>query len=152
MNRAKPDALLPMWVNSLPAHVAFQSNGLLRPAFQSALDQGVIRVIAGPDACHVCIDVQRPYYRPRSKDHVVLQVTECQPNTRMRNCGSRCRTSHNAPRNSPHLPAGLPPPRATSSRRVAGQPLTKGQMMTKTTDPTKEAADLASAYKAALEM
>lgn len=70
MTRRKPDMLLPMEVEHLPAHLVFQSDGLLRPAFQSALDQKVIRIIAGPEHCHIIIDIKRPYFRPESYDEV----------------------------------------------------------------------------------
>lgn len=70
MTRARPDALLPMTVRHLPASFMFQSDGLRRPVFQSYLDQGVIRIIAGAERCHVVIDVKRPYFRPSTETHV----------------------------------------------------------------------------------
>jgi hypothetical protein len=57
------DMYLPVTVHHLPAHFIFQPDGALRDKFARAVDLRVARVIAGPMACHVVIDVKRPYYR-----------------------------------------------------------------------------------------
>jgi hypothetical protein len=57
------DMLLPVWVYNLPASFAFQPDGALRDKIR-CLPKGVVRVIAGPEECHVCVDVKRPYHRP----------------------------------------------------------------------------------------
>jgi hypothetical protein len=59
------DMLLPVWVYNLPASFAFQPDGRLREKI-AALPKGIVRVLAGPTECHVCVDVQRPYNRPIS--------------------------------------------------------------------------------------
>jgi hypothetical protein len=62
----KDDGYLPVWVNHLPAAFAFDALGNLKPAIRDYVRQGVVRVVAGPLAVHLCVDVQRPYFRPRS--------------------------------------------------------------------------------------
>lgn len=57
------DMYLPVWVYGLPAHFVFQPDGALRTKIRRSIDLGVSRVIAGPTAAHVCIDVKRPYFR-----------------------------------------------------------------------------------------
>ena len=54
----------PVWVENLPARFVFQPDGMVREKIRRALDMKVVRVIAGPEACHVMVDVQRPYFRP----------------------------------------------------------------------------------------
>ena len=61
----KADVYLPVWVHNLPATFVFDDGGALRPAIQHYAHQGVVKkIIVGPTLCHVCVDVQRPYYRP----------------------------------------------------------------------------------------
>ncbi len=60
----KASAYLPVWVRHLPASVAFSASGALHPKVQRYVKQGVVRVIAGPEKVDLCIDVQRPYFRP----------------------------------------------------------------------------------------
>ena len=63
------DAYLPEWLHHIPADMVFQPGGRLRENVRHAVDQKVVRVIAGPTACHVSIDIRRPYFRalpPRS--------------------------------------------------------------------------------------
>jgi hypothetical protein len=54
---------LPVTVHDLPSQYAFQPDGKLRDKVRHAVDMKVVRVIAGPEKCHVIIDVQRPYHR-----------------------------------------------------------------------------------------
>ena len=56
-------ALLPVWVYGLPAEFVFQPDGGLREPVRRCIDKRVVRVIAGPTACHVMVDVKRPYNR-----------------------------------------------------------------------------------------
>jgi hypothetical protein len=58
------DAYLPHTVHDLPIPFAFEDSGRLRASFEHYQRQGVIRVIAGAEACHVVVDVRRPYSRP----------------------------------------------------------------------------------------
>ena len=57
------DAYLPIVVKHLPAHMFFDDAGL-RPKIASYVRQGVVRVIAGAERCHVVIDIRRLYSRP----------------------------------------------------------------------------------------
>ena len=47
----------------LPASFVFQPDGQLREKVARSRDMGVTRVIAGPERCHLIIDIKRPYYR-----------------------------------------------------------------------------------------
>ena len=47
----------------LPGHFVFQPDGQLRDRIARARDMGVVRVIAGPVAAHLIIDIKRPYFR-----------------------------------------------------------------------------------------
>lgn len=60
---SRPDMLLPVVVENLPASFVFQPDGRLRDKVARARDVGVVRVIAGPEKCHVIVDVKRPYFR-----------------------------------------------------------------------------------------
>lgn len=57
------DAYLTHTVHDLPAAFVFQPDGKLRDKVAHAVTLGVARVIAGPTACHVEVDIRRPYYR-----------------------------------------------------------------------------------------
>ena len=57
------DAYLPVMVADLPARFVFQPDGQLRDRIARARDMGVVRVIAGPVAAHLIIDIKRPYWR-----------------------------------------------------------------------------------------
>ena len=59
------DVYLPHTVRHLPINVAMVG-GTLRPEVAHYVQQGVVRVIAGPEACDLIIDVRRPYTRPHS--------------------------------------------------------------------------------------
>ena len=67
----KPDMLLPVVVHDLPAYFVFQPDGALRENVRRAVDQGVVRVVAGPEKCHVVVDVRRPYYHPRTNQKLI---------------------------------------------------------------------------------
>ena len=56
--------LLPVMVRDLPVSMVMHG-GNLRPDVRSYVDQGVVRVIAGPESVHLIIDVKRPYERPQ---------------------------------------------------------------------------------------
>ena len=58
------DAYLPHTVYDVPVVWVIDSEGALFERVRHYVRQGVVRVIAGPEACHVIVDVQRPYYRP----------------------------------------------------------------------------------------
>lgn len=60
----KAHAYLPVVVDHLPAAFVFSADGSLRTDIDIYVKQGVVRVIAGPEECHLWIDVQRPYSRP----------------------------------------------------------------------------------------
>ena len=57
------DAYLPVIVENLPASFVFQPDGQLRMSVSRARDMGCVKVIAGPEQCHLVIDIKRPYYR-----------------------------------------------------------------------------------------
>lgn len=65
----KPDMLLPVTVRNQPITFAVQPCGMLRDKVRRAVNMGVVRVIAGPEKCHIVVDVKRPYFRalPQSK-------------------------------------------------------------------------------------
>ena len=58
------DAYLPHTVYDVPVVWVIDSEGALFERVRHYVRQGVVRVIAGPEACHVIVDVQRPYHRP----------------------------------------------------------------------------------------
>lgn len=58
------DAYLPHTVYDVPVAWVIDSEGTLFERVRHYVRQGVVRVIAGPEACHVIVDVQRPYHRP----------------------------------------------------------------------------------------
>lgn len=60
------DAYLPVTVHHVPVEQVFDVQGRLLPNIQHYAQMGVVRVIAGALACHLVIDVKRPYYRPAS--------------------------------------------------------------------------------------
>lgn len=57
------DLYLPVVVEDLPAHFVFQPDGALRDKVRRSVDMGVTKVIAGPLAAHLVINIARPYYR-----------------------------------------------------------------------------------------
>ena len=57
------DDYLPHTVSNVPASWVFDDRGAVRPNFRHYMSQGVVRVIAGPEECHVVIDIKRPYHR-----------------------------------------------------------------------------------------
>lgn len=58
---------LPIWVDELPADFVFEGPRL-QPAIEHHCRIGVIqRIIAGPTACHLLIDIRRPYTKPPIK-------------------------------------------------------------------------------------
>ena len=57
------DAYLPVCIRHLPAAFAFDGHAL-KAAVRTYVDQGIVRVIAGPEACHMIVDIRRPYWRP----------------------------------------------------------------------------------------
>lgn len=59
------DAYLPHMVHGVPAEHVFDSEGALFSRVRHYVGLGVVRIIAGPEQCHVWIDVRRPYWRPR---------------------------------------------------------------------------------------
>lgn len=63
------DMLLPVVVENLPIRFAFQPDGNLRDKVRHAVNLGVVKVIAGPEQCHMVIDVKRPYFRAISNHH-----------------------------------------------------------------------------------
>lgn len=64
------DAYLPVWLHDIPAYMVFQPGGCLRENVRHAVDQNVVRVFAGPTACHIRIDIQRPYFRAISSPSI----------------------------------------------------------------------------------
>ena len=62
----KATAFLPVWVRHLPISAVMSPMGHLKPHIRHYVDQGVVRVKAGPLCCHVMIDVRRPYFRPEA--------------------------------------------------------------------------------------
>lgn len=65
---------LPIVVENLPAEMIFCGRAV-RPEVQAYMDQGVIKVIAGPELVHLAIDIKRPYVRPRRPDfleHLIM--------------------------------------------------------------------------------
>jgi len=60
----KADMLLPVTVRNQPIWFAFQPDGVLRDKVRRAVSMGVVKVIAGPEQCHLIVDVKRPYYKP----------------------------------------------------------------------------------------
>lgn len=60
------DAYLPVWVMDLPAVFVFQPGGLLRRPVAEAVASGAVKVVAGPERCHVRVDIKRPYWRPEN--------------------------------------------------------------------------------------
>ncbi|AUR02003.1 hypothetical protein PhaeoP88_04691 (plasmid) [Phaeobacter inhibens] len=60
------DAYLKEVVRDLPIGLVVCGRKL-RPEVSSYVSQGVVQVIAGPEMCHVVIDIQRPYHRPKRK-------------------------------------------------------------------------------------
>jgi hypothetical protein len=61
------DAYLPVWVRDLPAAAVFQPGGLRRIAVAEAVASGTVKIVAGPERCHVRIDIKRPYWRPENE-------------------------------------------------------------------------------------
>ena len=59
------DAYLPVFVHDVSVDQIMIA-GQLRHPVRAYVDQGVVRVIAGPTHCHLVIDIQRPYFRPRN--------------------------------------------------------------------------------------
>lgn len=57
------DMYLPVWVRDLPADLIFDRSRL-KPKIEHYVREGIVRVIAGAERCHVSIDIQRPYHRP----------------------------------------------------------------------------------------
>ena len=55
---------LPHIVHNVPAQWVFGSNGKPLQKIQHYMDQRIVRIIAGPNHCHVVIDVRRPHRRP----------------------------------------------------------------------------------------
>lgn len=64
------DMLLPVLVENLPAAFVFQPDGHPRDKVRRSVSMGVTRVIAGPEQCHVIVDVKRPYFRPLPSQYV----------------------------------------------------------------------------------
>ena len=56
---------LPHVVEYVPVHWVLDPSGSLYERFRHYVQQGVVRIITGPEFCHVVVDVRRPYYRPR---------------------------------------------------------------------------------------
>ena len=69
----KADAYLPVLVRHVPEIQVFDLQGQLLPSLKHYAQQGVVKVIAGPLACHLLIDIKRPYFRPR--DRAIDQYT-----------------------------------------------------------------------------
>ena len=57
------DAYLPVCIRHLSIGFAFDGHAL-KLNVRSYVDQGIVRVIAGPEACHLIVDIRRPYWRP----------------------------------------------------------------------------------------
>jgi hypothetical protein len=64
------DAYLSHTVRNIPTGMVF-CGGDLRPHVRHYVNQGVVRIIAGPEMVHVVIEIQRPYYRPKA----LLRIT-----------------------------------------------------------------------------
>lgn len=58
------DAYLPHVVENVPCDWVLGHDGRPFPRIANYIQQGVVRVIAGPHLCHVVIDVRRPYFGP----------------------------------------------------------------------------------------
>lgn len=56
-------AYLPVLVKDVPVDMLF-SGSALRPTVAHYVAVGVVKIVAGPERCHVLIDIQRPYHRP----------------------------------------------------------------------------------------
>lgn len=57
------DAYLPVTVCGLPAGFVFDGRHL-RAKVRDYVNQGVVRIAAGPTTVNVTIDIRRPYNRP----------------------------------------------------------------------------------------
>ena len=73
MARAKPDMLLPVLVEELPIRFVLQPDGTLREKVCHAVELGCVKVIAGPERCHVVVDVKRPYFRALPRHEIIEQ-------------------------------------------------------------------------------
>lgn len=72
------DAYLPVWITDLPAQFVFQPGGMLRLRVAEAVASGVVKVVAGPERCHVRVDIKRPYWRPEdSPSEAGVALVEC---------------------------------------------------------------------------
>ena len=69
------DAYLTVTVRDLPVGAVF-FNGALRPNVAEYVRQGVVKVVAGPEQCHVTIDIRRPYNRPERLVRLANRGTE----------------------------------------------------------------------------
>lgn len=61
------DMYLPVVVRNIPCVFIFQPDGRLRMSARKLVSMGVLRVIAGPTACHLSINIRRPYRYPRRR-------------------------------------------------------------------------------------
>lgn len=68
------DAYLPHAVTFVPTSWVIADNGQIYPKVRHYVKQGVVRVVAGATECHVVVDIQRPYVRPRSVRAVDYQA------------------------------------------------------------------------------
>lgn len=59
------DAYLPVVVKNVPCGMIFDGPQL-KPKVAHYVRLSVVRISAGAEFCHVWIDVQRPYFAPRS--------------------------------------------------------------------------------------
>lgn len=64
------DQYLPHVVFNLPISFVMNNDGTLRDAVRHYVRLGVVRVIAGPDRCHVVVDIRRPYWRPQRPKYI----------------------------------------------------------------------------------
>ena len=67
------DAYLPHTVHDVPTAWVIGADGALLECVSHYVRQRVVRVIAGPEFCHVIVDVQRPYYRPGAQIRLPAQ-------------------------------------------------------------------------------
>lgn len=67
------DAYLWHTVPNVPIDYVFFGS-FVRPNIRHYVTKDVVRIIAGPERCHVRINVQRPYYRPETLARIAMET------------------------------------------------------------------------------
>lgn len=54
---------LPIWLFDVPLDIVYNAVGKLRENVRHAVNLGIVRIIVGPIAYNICIEIKRPYFR-----------------------------------------------------------------------------------------